>query len=181
MDAVLVTDSEQPRTLGFAVWSGDIDLARELLAEGALVDEYGSPTDDDLTPLMEAVSEIESFFDDTRIALTELLLANRADVAKRDRSGRSALHYAVGGGRRAVELLLASGADPNAADAGGVTPLHEAITRENVSAVAALRRAGARVDARTSEGKTPADLLAAVSEGMDREERAAMRAALEAG
>ena len=105
-----------PRTLGFAVWSDNVALVRELLDAGA-------------------------------------------DVSKRDNTGRTALHYAVGAGGLAVEVLLAAGSEVNAADDGGGTPLHEAIVRGNVSAIEALCHGGAHCSARDRTGRTPADLL----------------------
>lgn len=154
-----------PRTLGFAVWSDNIALVRELLDAGAPVDNYGSGTTADVTPLMESVDELEPFYDATRVVLTRLLLSAGADVARRDRAGRTALHYAAGAGRLAVELLLAAGADVNAVGDGGVTPLHEAIVRGNVSAIEALCEGGANRSARDETGRTPADLLAEHKEG----------------
>jgi ankyrin repeat protein len=154
-----------PRTLGFAVWSDNIALVRELLDAGAPVDNYGSDTAADMTPLMESVDELEPFYDAHRAVLTRLLLSAGADVVRRDSAGRTALHYAAGAGRTAVELLLAAGADVDAADDGGVTPLHEAIVRGNVSAIEALCRGGANRGARDKTGRTPADLLAENHDG----------------
>lgn len=149
-----------PRTLGFAVWSDDVALVRELLGTGADVDDYGSENLNDMTPLMESVNELEEFYDDDRALITEVLLAAGADVARRDSTGRTALHYAVGAGHAAVDLLLKAGADAGAADAGGITPLHEAVTRGNPSAIEALCRGGADRSALDGQGRTPAELLA---------------------
>ena len=148
-----------PRTLGFAVWSDNVALVRELLDAGAPVDNYGSDTAADVTPLMESVDELEPFYDPSRLVVTQLLLSAGADVSRRDNAGRTALHYAVGAGGLAVEVLLAAGSDVNAADNGGGTPLHEAIVRGNVSAIEALCHGGANCSARDRRGRTPADLL----------------------
>ncbi|KQQ96369.1 hypothetical protein ASF72_01535 [Arthrobacter sp. Leaf141] len=152
-------------TLGFAVWSDDIALVRELLDAGTPVDDYGINDTAGKTPLMESVDEIEPFYDSTRVLLTRLLLSAGADVDRPDNSGRTALHYAVGAGRAAVELLLAAGADPNAAREGGLAPLHEAILRGNASAIEALCRAGANRGLREKTGLTPSDLLTENHEG----------------
>jgi hypothetical protein len=53
-----------------------------------------------------------------------------ADVASRDKTGRTALHYAVGAGRMAVEVLLAAGSDVNAAGDGGHTATRSDRPRE---------------------------------------------------
>lgn len=163
-----------PRTLGFAVWSDNVALVRELLNAGAPVDNYGSETAADVTPLMESVDELEPYYDASRLLLTQLLLSAGADVARRDNTGRTALHYAVGAGRMAVEVLLAAGSDVNAADDGGATPLHEAIVRGNVPAIEALCQGGANSSARDHTGRTPADLLSEDKDGFTSEELVAV-------
>ena len=164
-----------PRTLGFAVWSDNLALVRELLNAGATVDNYGSEAAADVTPLMESVDELEPFYDASRLVLTQLLLSAGADVARRDNAGRTALHYAVGAGAMAVEVLLAAGSDVNAAGDGGATPLHEAIVRGNVSAIKALCRGGANCNARDQTGRTPADLLSENKDAFTSEELAAAK------
>lgn len=57
------------------------------------VDNYGSDTAADVTPLMESVDELEPFYDATKVVLTRLLLSASADIARRDNAGRTALHY----------------------------------------------------------------------------------------
>jgi ankyrin repeat protein len=59
-----------------------------------------------------------------------------------------------------VRLLLARGADVNHLDAFGMTPLHHAASIDFGSAdmIAILRKAGARLDARTKDGVTALDL-----------------------
>lgn len=168
-----------PRTLGFAVWSDNVALVRELLAAGAPVDHYGSDTAADITPLMESVDELEPFYDDYRLVLTQLLLSADANIARRDNTGRTALHYAVGAGAMAVEVLLAAGSDVNAAADEGATPLHEAIVRGNVSAIEALCRGGANLAARDRMGRIPADLLPENKDAFTSEELAAVNLLLE--
>ena len=92
------SEPSAPRTLGFAVWSDNIALVRELLDAGAPVEYYGSDTADDVTPLMESVDELEPFHDATKVVLTRLLLSAGADVTRHDSAGRTAGHYAVGAG-----------------------------------------------------------------------------------
>jgi ankyrin repeat protein len=152
------SDRPLPSGLGFAVWSDDEARVRTLLAEGAPADDYGDGVVDK-TPLMESVDEIEGFYDDSRAAVTRLLLDHQADVHRRDRDGWTALHYAVGAGRAAVLLLLEAGADPNAAAADGATPLHEAVRRMNAGSVVALCSFGADRSAVDDQGRTPANCL----------------------
>ncbi|WGL52515.1 ankyrin repeat domain-containing protein [Nocardioides sp. BP30] len=164
--------------LGFAVWSDDLERVRSLLSAGAAADEYGDGVAD-ATPLMESVDEVEYFYDDERSAMTKLLLDHGAEVNRQNSDGRTALHYAAGAGRTAVELLLEGGADPNAVAVDGRTPLHEAVDLLNLGAVQALCGAGADRTATDRDGRTPADLLDRADEGAD-EEQTAIRAALDA-
>jgi ankyrin repeat protein len=155
------------------VWSDDLERVRSLLAAGVSVDDYGDGVDDK-TPLMESVDEVDEFYDDERELMTKLLLDHGADVSRRDDEGRTALHYAAGANRTAVDLLLAAGADPNAVALDGTTPLHEAVSRWNVGGVESLCRAGADRGALDGRGRSPLDLL----ESDDSDEHAAIRAAL---
>jgi ankyrin repeat protein len=168
------SDRPKPSGLGFAVWSDDEARVRRLLAEGASPDDYGDGIVDK-TPLMESVDELEAFYDDSRAAVTRLLLGHQADVHRRDGNGWTALHYAVGAGRAAVLLLLEAGADPNAAGADGWTPLHEAVRRMNPGSVATLCRFGADRRAVDHQGRTPAEL--ADEDGND-EDRALILSAM---
>ena len=163
-----------PRTLGFAVWSNDVALVRELLDAGAAVDSSGSDTPDDVTPLMESVDEMEPFYDASRAGLTQLLLSAGADVMRRDSAGRTALHYASGAGCVAIELLTAD-ADADAAGGEGVTPLHEAIDRGNISAIEALCRGGANRSTQDRSGRTPADVVLENQDGFASAELATIR------
>jgi cytohesin len=141
------------RTLWYAAWSGDVRLARELLAEGADPDKGTSGK----TPLMEAVDEPGEFFDENHLAIAELLVDAGADYAARDPLGRTALHCAARAEVRATELLLRAGANPNTSADDGTTPLHEAATCGNLSVVRALIDAGADMAAATAAGETPFD------------------------
>lgn len=138
-------------SLGYAVWSDNLARVRELLNAGTNPDA----TADSKTPLMEAVDEMETFYDADREAVTRLLLDAGASVTAADEDGRTALHYAVGAGARAVDLLLRAGAVVDATARNGQTPLHEAVDRMNLSAVAALRAAGADPTVPDSAGLTP--------------------------
>jgi ankyrin repeat protein len=57
-----------------------------------------------------------------------------------------------------VKYLLAHGADPNMAQNGLFRPLHEAAANGDREIVDLLLKAGADRRAKTSGGKTPADL-----------------------
>jgi ankyrin repeat protein len=74
----------------------------------------------------------------------------------RDRLGRTAVHYAAGGGDvDLLRALLADGADPGAVDAEGCTALHFAAQAQVPAAVEVLLAAGAAVDVVDRHGNTP--------------------------
>ena len=98
-------------------------------------------------------------------AITELLLANKADVNATNNFGQTPLFSAVAMGYSEVtELLLANKADVNVKEKDGRTPLHWTALRSNRSNkdVAALLLAHkADVDAKNNKGETPLHLAAA--------------------
>lgn len=81
------------------------------------------------------------------------LLADGADVGKRDGDGESALHMAAYHNRLdMVNVLLGAKADPNALDRKGKTPLRRAYDSPDVAA--ALLAAGADPNAADKNGNT---------------------------
>jgi ankyrin repeat protein/truncated hemoglobin YjbI len=89
----------------------------------------------------------------------QVLLDYGARLDDRDRSGHTALHYAVRGGKLPlIALLLGRGATPHVQDDQGLTPLlHLARTRASFDPVPVLELLlshGADVDARDERGAT---------------------------
>ena len=75
---------------------------------------------------------------------------------KRDKRGRSELHYAANEGNSGkVCVLLSKGADVNLKDRNGWTPLHFAAQSQSVKIASRLIEYGAKVDARDNDGNTP--------------------------
>jgi ankyrin repeat protein len=148
-------------SLGFAVWSENVERVRALLAAGADVNVYGGPGDTDhgKTPLMEAVDEVEDFVVERRLALIRLLIQAGAEPNRRDSDGRTALHYAAGAGASVVALLVEAGSSVASTDARGRTALHEAVDRLCLGAIETLRAAGADPSIVDSDGKRPIDLV----------------------
>jgi hypothetical protein len=58
-----------PRTFGFAVGGDTFALGRDLIGAGASVDNYGSDTPADVTPLQESVDELELVVADRRSSI----------------------------------------------------------------------------------------------------------------
>ncbi len=91
-----------------------------------------------------------------------ILLDAGVDISQPSNNGETPLHLAAGAVRNAanVTLLLDSGADPGLRTATGDTPLHSAMAalRPDTAVAAALVAAGAEIDARNDQGKTPAQV-----------------------
>lgn len=122
-----------------AVLQGSVPMAKALLARAAdvnLVNKApssrnfpGASTVNAATDRPNYGSALHLAVGRGNLAMTQLLLTNRADVARRSIFGETALHVAAASGRTDVAaLLIAAGADVNAAGAedqtGGATPLH---------------------------------------------------------
>ncbi|KAM8792567.1 cyclin-dependent kinase 4 inhibitor B-like [Eudromia elegans] len=89
------------------------------------------------------------------------LLEAGADPNGSNRFGRTPLQVMMLGSPRLAELLLQRGADPNRADPRtGCSPAHDAARAGFVDTLAALHRAGARLDARDNWGRLPLDVAA---------------------
>jgi ankyrin repeat protein len=101
----------------------DLDLLRELLAQGAPATAVGS---NGFPPLVFAARGDKGEHPE-KLAL---LLEHGADVNAVGKGGRTALHYAAAAGhRRVVELLLAHGADTTLKDGAGLTAREVALGR----------------------------------------------------
>ena len=75
----------------------------------------------------------------------EIFLDAGADIARADKLGRTALHFAasIGTNLELIELLVNSGANVNAQSSGGETPLMKAISFDNADAARTLLEKGA--------------------------------------
>src|SRR4026209_333023 len=128
--------------------AGEIERVERTL-DASTINEYSA---DGWTPL-----HLAAFFGHPKI--TEMLLAQDADVAARSRNpnGNTPLHAALAGNHKLVaRLLIGRGADVNAADANGWRPLHLAAANNKLDAINALIAQGADVSAAHGGGATPA-------------------------
>jgi ankyrin repeat protein len=132
--------------LHWVVRRQDADTARQLLKAGADVNRanrYG------LRPLHLAIGNSDP-------EMVQLLLKAGADAGSEDAAGDTCLVQAIrGGNQKIVEALLASGAKPDQADR----------IFQHAGIVKLLLAKGARVDARTRTGPTPAFRLPGSNSG----------------
>ena len=105
--------------------------------------------------------------------VARLLARPGADVAIRDKDGRTLLHNLVAELIKltdsakvplyeCLELLLAKGADINAGDNHGNSPLADAVKLGDVKTVEFLLKNGANVNTRDNDGKTPLHMVSAI-------------------
>ena len=139
---ILVNDSTSTPSdadaLFDAIWRGEVDEIRALVATGAdanAVDEDGNPY------LLEAVWR-------GREEVVQVLVSAGADINARDSENNPVLHRAVWpGDAEMVQALVDLGADVNALDANGDPLLHEAVWRGHAEVAQILMVAGADVNA----------------------------------
>ncbi|MHC4604941.1 MAG: ankyrin repeat domain-containing protein [Planctomycetota bacterium] len=151
-------------TLHQAVRSGDIEIIRWFIANGADVNEKNYWPG-------ETVLHVAAY--EGRKDIAEVLIASGANVNAKSRQrtmgtkvtagDRTPLHHAAARGHKDVaELLIAKGANVNAKDLQrpGNMPLHNAIHRHYADVVELLVSKGADVNAPNDEGDTPLHLAA---------------------
>jgi ankyrin repeat protein/beta-lactamase regulating signal transducer with metallopeptidase domain len=142
---------ETTQSLHHAAKTGDVEVVKKLIAQGADLNEKDK---DGSTPLHEAAGN-------GRRDVARLLLEKGANVEVADASGQTPLHRAARfGSRHICALLLAKGASVNATDSRGNTVLHAALDRQEVdrSLFELLLAKGADVKARNEQGETPLHL-----------------------
>jgi ankyrin repeat protein len=146
--------------LHWAVIADQLEMAKYLLDEGALVDgtdEYGK-----YTPLMET----------SMPEMVQLLISRGADVNARNNFNYTALHKAVSNYMKPdakdkecdkiLKMLFDKGADINAQDGNGATPLMYAV--QKMTPLKALIAKGADVNIQNKNGETA--LMYAVKGGL---------------
>ncbi|MFE9251205.1 ankyrin repeat domain-containing protein [Streptomyces sp. NPDC007088] len=145
-----------------ATAQGETEQVRKLLTAGAAVDERSpnlSGFNDSHTPLLVACR-------DGHDEIVELLLAAGADVnAVEPTFGAVPLHKAVYNGHAGITEILVrqAGVDLDFQGAtNGYSPLHDALWHGYEDCARTLVEAGARLDLRGHDGKTPLDLAVEV-------------------
>lgn len=129
--------------LGNAAKSGDIGQIKQLLAEGADVNEPGLAT-----PLFYAVQR-------NHTDAARLLIERGADVNRASTWGTPLHEAAKRGNAEIVALLLEKGADPTVTASKGMTPLHSAAEGGSVEVTQFLLDHGADINALTTLDEPP--------------------------
>ena len=144
-----------------ALWTaardGGTEVVRQLLADGAEVEERGGWTEG--TALDVAATHGHE-------AVARLLIGKGAAVSAKDNGGITPLHWAASRGHEAVVwLLLEHRAEVSVKDDHGVTPLHSAASYGFEAVVGLLLEHGADLSAKLNKrGWTPLDLAIMRSE-----------------
>jgi ankyrin repeat protein len=131
-----------------------------LLVESGGSISGGTNLDSDAIPLLEAPRNDHQY-------VVELLLDWGADINIKSRSGRTALHEAMGNSKEEVaNLLVNRGVDVTAQTKSSLwTVLHSEASQGNMRPVFALLGHGAYLDAKTSEEETALEI--AIDRGHD--------------
>jgi len=178
-----VTKQELDRALLAAAKSGDVKAAAKLLKQGADPNARVPGTWINYTPLLQAVSE--NRFEVTKLLLDRgadpyledenhdaaiifaakpshekilrLLLEHGVPIDSKNSEGLTPAERLVRSSDSSgdLELLLLLGADPNQKTSSGRRLLHEAVPIRNIEAMRVLLAAGADINGRDGEGKTP--------------------------
>lgn len=148
------TPSPPDNELLYAVYTGQLQVVKRLLEEGADIETCGN---DDFTPLHMAATQ-------EQLAIMFFLIGKGADTEARDKWGLTPLHHAAGEGKtKVVQMLVGWGADVDARDNEGNTPLHSAVFGDGlgvgdiVDVIKILRVGGADMAAAGCGGRVPAD------------------------
>jgi ankyrin repeat protein len=145
-------DSEGRTPLQHAVYRGEVDIVRALLAKKADSDIRG---DGYQTPLMEALAYFRQSPTSDYLEIARLLIHSGIDANARDKMRQTPLMFAAAVNQSQIaEELLDRGADVNALDMDGRTALMLGAGRGYHKIVALLIKRGAKVNVRDKDGKT---------------------------
>lgn len=174
--AALEKENAQGMTpLALAVTGRKLQSARMLLEAGASPNITIKGT-----PLLHKVISCQK----DKLSLLELLLSHGVDVQGVDSQGRTALHRAMLNQlyvtcNKPLDFLLTAGANPNVKDHYGQAPLHSIshwVKKDAANAVRLMLNAGAELEIRDEEGRTPLLRTARFGQGT-----AVMKALLDVG
>jgi uncharacterized protein len=165
-----------PSDVLMALYTGDRDKARSLAASVTLtlpeLAAFGDLTHvaahvtshpdslHDYSPDGWTALHLAAFFGYASVVVRLLRAGASHSASSHNAQGNTALHAALAGRQEmpVITALLAAGADAAGADVQGYTPLHLAASRGDQAASELLIACGATHNARTPDGKTPADI-----------------------
>ena len=159
LNSLLAAGTEPGETaMHMAASNRDSRMIEILIEAGGDPNERGGSSR--RTPLHDAAAHCGAYGDaycrdmDARL---RVLVGVGADVALRDLSGASALHWAAreNANPRTLEALVRGGLAVDARDVRGATPLHYAAAHQDAQIVDALLSAGANATARDSSRAVP--------------------------
>jgi ankyrin repeat protein len=173
-DLVFSKDNQGNTPLHRAVYGQQLNVAKLLLHDKAAVDATNNEGD---TPLHIVVAmQLATMFNSSMTPdwksnewkgtyqnIAKLLLANKADINAKDKSGMTPLHIAITlnfGNKEAVKFLLANNADVNAKNINGDTPLIFAVALGDDEIVERLLAHKADVNAKDNDGRTALSVTA---------------------
>ena len=106
----------------------------------------------------EGLDNIQTAASDGKLEKVKGFLAAGIDINSQDETGYSAIHAATSYAHtELLKFLLSNGANVMLCDADGDTPLHGC---EEPAVAQILIDAGAKLDAKNAEGKTPIEIAA---------------------
>lgn len=132
--------------LMIAIWSGNYEIFKLLVDEGALVDKKVDKVD----PLINMAASNGSN------EICEYLLLTGVDINSKDREGKTPLMNAIYGKHpETANIFINKGADMNEQEINGWTALMFAAMQGDLESVSNLIEAGADVNLKTNDGDTP--------------------------
>ncbi len=172
------TDANGMSPVLYAIYCGRVDMARTLAAlRATAASVYESAAFGDLKAIRAALERspdlpkafapdgfsllhLAAFFGHAEVVAALLEKSADPNLVSRNDAHLHVINSAAAQkdhakAARTVDLLLKAGADPNASQKGGFTAAHSAAGHGNLEVLRLLKAAGAALDRKAEDGKTP--------------------------